>query len=118
MAATDSSAFAAFEAYDFDNDEEFQAGLRTLPSSAAGEPLLRAKVFYYSTAVAPIDLAQYQEWKSAQHSLTFAEVAGMILRGETVPGIRQIPDAVSDQPPSTSTARAPPKPWETRSPGE
>ncbi|KAJ2159238.1 hypothetical protein GGF46_003168 [Coemansia sp. RSA 552] len=128
--ASSADAFRAFDAYDFDGDESFQAGLRTLPESDSPSRLLKAKAFYYSRAVAPVDLEEYQAWKStrstqgeqdaaddmgpagAPYSASFAQVMGKIMRGEEIEGIRDIPDKLNDQPPSTSTAKVPPKPWE------
>ncbi|KAJ1909979.1 hypothetical protein H4219_006309, partial [Mycoemilia scoparia] len=45
--------------------------------------------------------------------LTFAEIAQKIAKGEPIPGIKEIPDKISDIKPSVSTLKAaPPKPWE------
>ncbi|KAJ2820865.1 hypothetical protein IWW50_004888, partial [Coemansia erecta] len=74
-------------------------------------------------------LDAYQRWKSANPdtrpplrgnedskdmlcSPSFAEVVQMIASGKEIPGIRDIPDQLSEEQPSESTLRAPPKPWE------
>ncbi|PIA13673.1 hypothetical protein COEREDRAFT_83364 [Coemansia reversa NRRL 1564] len=136
----DAKTFKAFEAYDFDNDKTFQAGLSNIPNSSDALQLLKAKAFYYSKIVAPIDLSKYEGWKSSQkvdkttgttsiseqtqnnnhcgqlsgapYSASFAEVVGMIMRGEEIPGAREIPDELNTESPSRSAAKAPPKPWE------
>ena len=44
---------------------------------------------------------------------SFDEIVELISTGKPVPGIRQIPDQLSTDPPSTSSCPAPPKkPWE------
>jgi len=44
---------------------------------------------------------------------TFDEIAELISTGKPVPGIQQIPDQLSLEPPSVSSSLAPPKkPWE------
>ncbi|KAJ2654640.1 hypothetical protein IWW48_005981 [Coemansia sp. RSA 1200] len=50
----------------------------------------------------------------APYSASFAEIVDMIVQGKDIPGIRDIPDLINDQTPSASTAKAPPKPWETQ----
>ncbi|KAJ2391576.1 hypothetical protein H4S02_001253 [Coemansia sp. RSA 2611] len=130
MESTPSSVYEKFDRYDFDSDQEFQSGLRALGDVSDPARLLTAKAFYYSRAVAPIDLDGYFQWKTAQPqaqepdgggrgedgdapvSLSFVEVVQKIAAGETIPGIRQIPDVLSEEPASKSTATAPRKPWE------
>ncbi|KAJ1717900.1 hypothetical protein LPJ61_007066, partial [Coemansia biformis] len=46
--AADAEAYEAFEAYNFDSDNVFQAGLQTLSNTVSAGQLLRAKAFYYS----------------------------------------------------------------------
>ncbi|KAJ2608343.1 hypothetical protein H4S08_004488 [Coemansia sp. RSA 1365] len=136
----DAKTFKAFEAYDFDNDKVFQAGLLNIPNSCDTLQLLKAKAFYYSKIAAPIDLTKYESWKSSQtldkttgttgsseqtqnnnhcgqlsgapYSASFAEVVGMIMRGEEIPGVCEIPDELNTESPSRSAVKAPPKPWE------
>ncbi|KAJ2079806.1 hypothetical protein H4R24_003534 [Coemansia sp. RSA 988] len=136
----DVKSYKAFEAYDFDNDETFQAGLLTISNNYDASQLLKAKVFYYSKIATPIDLSKYKIWKSSQtvdistettssseqiqnngrypqlsgapYSASFAEVVGMIMRGEEIPGVCKIPDELNKEPPSRSAAKAPSKPWE------
>jgi len=46
---------------------------------------------------------------------SFDEIVELISSGKPVPGIRQIPDQLSTEPPSISSSPAPPrKPWESR----
>ncbi|KAJ1901900.1 hypothetical protein LPJ66_000409 [Kickxella alabastrina] len=126
------TAFKQFDAYDFNGDSQFQSGLATIPNSSDSLVIEKAKLFYYSRAVSALDHKRYFAWKakstdnaasvndddeansSSKHppSIPFAEVVGMITRGEEVPGIRQIADKLNHQIPSQSTTKAPPKPWE------
>jgi hypothetical protein len=47
---------------------------------------------------------------------SFDEIVELISSGKPVPGIRQIPDQLSTEAPSISSASTPPKkPWETKS---
>jgi hypothetical protein len=41
-----------------------------------------------------------------------AQLAEMIAKGETVPGIREIPNIINDQPPTESKLSPVKKPWE------
>ncbi|KAJ2000118.1 hypothetical protein GGI06_005981 [Coemansia sp. S85] len=126
MASQDEVAvFQAFDAYDFDNDAAFQLGLQSIEFGKEHTKVAEeAKIFYYSRRIAPIDQDKYAAWKLATSSksdkepppsTSFAEIVGMIARGETIPGIRQIPDELSSLAPSTSTSVAPRKPWEEQS---
>ncbi|KAJ2550912.1 hypothetical protein EV175_003888 [Coemansia sp. RSA 1933] len=65
-----SSVFAAFEAYDFENDASFQTGLKSIPNNADPHVLEQAKAFYYSKTVAPLNTADYADWKKATHTDT------------------------------------------------
>lgn len=55
------------------------------------------------------------EYPEAAPSLTVAEVAAMIQRGEPLPGVKQIPSTLSDQPPAPPAMKPRAKPWETNS---
>ncbi|KAJ2490716.1 hypothetical protein IWW37_002918 [Coemansia sp. RSA 2050] len=123
MASQDEIAvYQAFDAYDFESDSAFQLGLQSIEFSREDTKVLEeAKIFYYSRRITPIDQDKYMAWKlatsskndkEAPPSASFAEIVGMIARGETIPGIRQIPDELSQLKPSTSTSVAPRKPWE------
>lgn len=108
----DEAAFQAFEQYNFNNDSTFQKGLKQLPNRDDKQVVEQAKLFYYSKTISPIDSGKYREWKSNK-SLSFAEVVGMLSRGEEIPGIKDVPDKISEEMPSISiTNKAPPKPWE------
>ncbi|KAJ1770292.1 hypothetical protein LPJ54_004849 [Coemansia sp. RSA 1824] len=135
---SDEAEFQAFDAYDFDHDQDFQAGLQKLAGSSDSAQLLQAKIFYYSRSKAPIDLNAYKRWKATHvdtrapldeqlkskdgsptcvaYSPSFAQVVQMIANGEEIPGIRDIPDQLNQEQPSKSTACAPPKPWEQQQP--
>ncbi|KAJ2697507.1 hypothetical protein FB645_005899 [Coemansia sp. IMI 203386] len=113
--------FLSFEAYDFEADDTFQRGLDSIPDKHNPQVMHRAKLFYYSQAISPVDQERYARWKQAEDtqdqvftppSVPFAEVVRMISQGEQVPGIRQIPDKLNEQTPSISTTTLPPKPWE------
>ncbi|KAJ2818424.1 hypothetical protein FBU31_005878 [Coemansia sp. 'formosensis'] len=126
----DIAVFQAFDAYDFEHDSQFQLGLQSIEYNRENTQMEEeAKIFYYSCRIAPINQKRYMAWKLANsgkdaeaqpttslseepHSASFAEIVGMITRGETVPGIRHIPDELSSLPPSISTSVAPRKPWE------
>ncbi|KAI8820460.1 uncharacterized protein EV422DRAFT_71105 [Fimicolochytrium jonesii] len=69
--STSMSDFEAFERYDWDADERFQSGLQSIlakgPSAGNAEAdVQKAKTFYYSKFVKPIDLNAYLAWKSMQ----------------------------------------------------
>ncbi|KAJ2064586.1 hypothetical protein GGI17_000913 [Coemansia sp. S146] len=122
MDSQDIAVFQAFDAYDFEHDPLFQLGLQSIEYNRENTKVEEeVRIFYYSRRIAPIDQEKYMAWKLANkgknvetqpHSASFAEIVGMITRGETVPGIRQIPDELSSLTPSTSTSVAPRKPWE------
>ena len=52
------------------------------------------------------------EYPETAPMLTVAEVAGYIQRGEPLPGVKQIPPTLSDQPPTPSAMQPRRKPWE------
>ncbi|KAJ1965206.1 hypothetical protein GGI12_000940 [Dipsacomyces acuminosporus] len=147
MTSDPAKSFDAFEAYDFDHDEAFQVGLKTIPGSDDKQKLEQIKWFYYTKTIQPLDHEAYLQWRESQrtsstetggkgqaeeaeedsdgatlpgapYSASFAEVVGMIMRGEEIPGIREIPDGLNESAPSASVAKAPPKPWEVQRPNE
>ncbi|KAJ1660632.1 hypothetical protein IWQ61_000459 [Dispira simplex] len=105
--------------------------------------LLKFKWYYFCRRFQPFSLDDYQKWVQRQtlpstvneaiisvkndtptttdekkddtptHPLGFAELCQKILAGEPIPGIRVIPDTVSQQPPSRSQMTPRKKPWET-----
>ncbi|KAJ2574620.1 hypothetical protein GGH95_003878, partial [Coemansia sp. RSA 1836] len=122
-------------------DSAFQTGLQAIELSTDNSKVIEeVKLFYYSRRIAPIDVSKYTAWKLASSgaansgsgssdtatveaeyqqalpppppSVPFAQVVDMIRRGETIPGIREIPDEINRHAPSTSTSVAPRKPWE------
>ncbi|KAJ1969093.1 hypothetical protein H4R35_006236 [Dimargaris xerosporica] len=106
---------------------------------AIPEPdLLKAQWFYYSKAIKPFAWSEYQAWKATESNSEappvpdtaagepdsklaseeapkpqgFADICKMIMTGQPIPGVRDIPDVVSDQPASAATLAPRPKPWE------
>ncbi|KAF9206830.1 hypothetical protein BGZ49_001722 [Haplosporangium sp. Z 27] len=68
--------FEKFEAYDFENDETFQTGLKSIVSKNTSkseqeqqDAIQNAKFFYFSRFVQPFDYSQYRSWRS-QNSVT------------------------------------------------
>ncbi|KAI8577095.1 hypothetical protein K450DRAFT_253619 [Umbelopsis ramanniana AG] len=64
------AAFQAFDHYDFDKDDRFQAGLPSLLKNQEGkteserlELIQRARWFYYTKFVQAFDYTEYQQWK-------------------------------------------------------
>ncbi|RXM94632.1 hypothetical protein EOD39_17779 [Acipenser ruthenus] len=62
------SAYEAFHSYDFEKDENFKKGVRSLSdvTSRQDEQLLRIKMFYYNRFIQPVDLKGYKQWLSSQ----------------------------------------------------
>ncbi|KAJ1958513.1 hypothetical protein IWQ62_004887 [Dispira parvispora] len=132
------TTFHEFQHYDFDHDAEFQSGLTrlvTATNSTASDKLdettlLKFKWYYYCRRFQPFSLEDYLDWVQRQklpstateattsddtpkHPLGFAELCQKILAGEPIPGIREIPEQVSQQPPARSQMTPRKKPWET-----
>lgn len=88
---------AAVDRYPWDDDQEFQAGLRAILGTnstleQAAELTLRARCFYYSRKFnTPIDFDAYKAY-NAQH------------------GLRQPPASTNGIPPSATAASSPPEP--------
>lgn len=62
------SAYEAFHSYDFEKDDNFKKGIRSLSdvTSRQDEQLLRIKMFYYNRFIQPVDLKGYKQWLSSQ----------------------------------------------------
>jgi hypothetical protein len=103
---------------------------------------LETRHFYWSKFFQSFDLNQYKEWISKlskvedveaacnntkansddveaapaeEKSLSFQEIIEMVQKGESVPGIRMIPDVVhSQKEPSKSSLQPIKKPWEKK----
>ncbi|KAK7100997.1 hypothetical protein V1264_023851 [Littorina saxatilis] len=61
--------FLRFEAFNFIEDQQFQAGLSKItvrPDLNTGEDLLKIKAFYYTKNVEPFDLRAYMSWSGKQ----------------------------------------------------
>ncbi|KAH8550395.1 hypothetical protein BGW37DRAFT_428033 [Umbelopsis sp. PMI_123] len=128
------AAFQAFNNYDFDKDDRFQAGLPSLLKNQEGksesersELIQRAKWFYYTKFVTRFDYEEYQQWSKNRNStvnsatdadaprrLTFQEIVDKIEKGEEIPGIKQIPNKLNEAPPSEAKLSVRPKPWEAQ----
>nr|XP_029995868.1 uncharacterized protein C6orf226 homolog [Sphaeramia orbicularis] len=59
--------FSRFESYNFEVDQKFQEGLKTLneTNSTDKSRLLDMKLFFYNRFVEPIDSSAYKQWISA-----------------------------------------------------
>ncbi|KAJ1928451.1 hypothetical protein FBU59_007130 [Linderina macrospora] len=123
--------FEEFDSYDFDSDQAFQQGVKSISNHENAQVLSKAKHFYYSKIKGAFDYNAYLQWKAekpkneqpdevdeasmvpgAPYSAPFAEVVRKILNNEPFDDIRQIPEQLNENPPSVSTAKAPKKPWE------
>ncbi|KAH8918497.1 hypothetical protein BT69DRAFT_1338117 [Atractiella rhizophila] len=110
--------------HNFETDPVFQSGISSiltattsLSPSEKDELIARAKAFY-------LQQLQTQPTESVEGTITdapeteepeklsFARLVQMIERGEPIPGIKEIPDRLSDEKPSKSTAEVRRKPWE------
>ncbi|PWZ03807.1 hypothetical protein BCV70DRAFT_141282, partial [Testicularia cyperi] len=133
--------YTALERFD-ENEPEFQAGLQTIlgpmqqsgvPADKIEETRQRAKVFFWSqSAGVQVDYADYKAWKESQtapdaaagsvaegtakepYPASFDAIAELIATGKTdqIPGIREIPLQINEQPPSQAVLDRPLKPWE------
>ncbi|RIB13212.1 hypothetical protein C2G38_1937123, partial [Gigaspora rosea] len=132
--------FIKFEQYDFDKDQDFQAGLPSILASYQNNSQEeldklqeKAKWFYFSKVVQKFDYNEYLAWKSNKSSAfelsnnqntprqdvktdgkTFQQLAEMIRTNQPIPGIKNIPDEINRGTPSNSTIKPRPKPWEKR----
>ena len=64
----------------------------------------------YSPRNIPVTMPSIESQDSSGPS--FDEIVELIMTGKPVPGIRAIPDKLSDEPPSVSSTIPPRKPWE------
>jgi hypothetical protein len=108
--------FKQFKAYQFDKDEKYLSGLKSLQQPDS----LQTRHFYYCKFIQSFDLNEFlnsQESKGKEpisEKLSFEQIMEMIKRGEDIPGIRQIPDTVYDSTKaSTSSLKSIKKPWES-----
>ena len=126
-----SRSFESFDKYLFEQDERFQQGIKQLDT----ERIQQAKYFYYRKFIdEQFEATEYEAWvntgnKDVQsnacepdgcvsiqdppvHPLSFQEVMEKVARGETIPGVRQIPAIIRDVPLSKSAMEPRKKPWE------
>ena len=96
--------------YDFDNDEEFQSGLKLILLKSENDQhssqlIQSAKKFYYENKV-----------NNDQQFLSFDQVTKLILENKThlIPNIKSIPNVILEhlQPHTQSSSSQPLKPWE------
>ncbi|KXT04472.1 hypothetical protein AC578_8714 [Pseudocercospora eumusae] len=133
--------FRQLDEYKWDEDAEFQGGLRAILGSAENEQqvehlTLRAKCYYYARkAGTPVDFDGYKMWvesartngsaavmpapadtsggmADAPKPASFAEICDMIAEGKPIPGIKDIPDTILEGQASESNAATRKKPWE------
>ncbi|KAI8359039.1 hypothetical protein B0O80DRAFT_495671 [Mortierella sp. GBAus27b] len=69
--------FEKFEAYDFENDVTFQAGLKSIVSNNQNrsekeqqEAIQNARYFYFARFIQNFDHSQYKEWRAQRSSST------------------------------------------------
>ncbi|XP_046366853.2 uncharacterized protein LOC124142424 isoform X2 [Haliotis rufescens] len=81
--------YLKFQDYEFDNDDQFQSGWKTLssvvPSVERDKHYLRAKLFYYSKHIEAVDIEEYMKWK--ENPLNQTEVKGV-----ATPQVQQLED--------------------------
>ena len=84
--------------YNFDDDQDFLDGLKSISDNPSPELLQSAKEFYFNK----------------KHSLSFKDVVTAIKQGkaDSLPFTDKIPDTVIDNQPSISHSEQPKKPWE------
>ncbi|KAF7190195.1 hypothetical protein HII31_08526 [Pseudocercospora fuligena] len=133
--------FRQLHDYKWDEDAEFQGGLRAILGSAENEQqvehlTLRAKCYYYARkAGTPVDFDGYKAWvesgrtngnaavmhapadssggmADAPKPASFAEICDMIAEGKPIPGIKDIPDTILEGQASESNTARRKKPWE------
>ncbi|KAI5800223.1 hypothetical protein DFH27DRAFT_73355 [Peziza echinospora] len=181
-APASAAAFEAVLSYNWDADEEFQAGIQPILASLespdrAAELTLQAKCYFYSRKTdIPIPFEQFKQYASARglaeaeahdapttpasvntnntlqisnldpsltpsnaipppppptpmtpsppeasasspvdktpYPTSFAHIVELIMTGQPIPGIREIPNKISEQKPSESVKSQRKKPWE------
>ncbi|KAF2857953.1 hypothetical protein K470DRAFT_283548 [Piedraia hortae CBS 480.64] len=136
MAATEphdqTTVFVQLDEYPWQDDAEFQSGLRSILGSANNHDAaqiekltLRAKCFYHARKNGvPVDHEAYKQWVEDGRPNTtekddrrsFAEICDMVVCGRPVPGIKEIPDTVLVGKASESRAEKRRKPWEKTQP--
>ncbi|CAG6021797.1 unnamed protein product [Menidia menidia] len=69
--------FLRFDSYNFEGDQRFVDGLKTLQSEGNRDAteLLNLKLFFYNRFVEPIDRSCYHKWSSSSSHATPASVA-------------------------------------------
>jgi len=110
----DTSAFVSFDCYNFDSDENYQEGIKSL-----GKDTLETKYFYFSKCIQNFNFDDYKNWKEAQiihlgnsneKSLSFQEIMSKVQQNQ-LPPVKFIPDTLHSQY-SSSLQKPIKKPWE------
>lgn len=118
--------YQEFEQFDFEGDEAFQQGLRTiLQNDGIHEHdvetvKLNAQIFYYNKQRGTdLTVDGYREWKDepevaeSKKPKSYNEIVELILSGKPIPGIKDIPDTtLGEEASSESRASERKKPWE------
>ncbi|KAB8342901.1 hypothetical protein FH972_022498 [Carpinus fangiana] len=123
------AVFQKLESYSWDTDAEFQSGLTailgpepaTLSESRLHDLTLHARCFYFSrTAPQPVPSGPaggvpseppHSDEPEAK-SLSFAEVMELVQSGQSIPGVKDIPDTVLEGAGTESSNPGRQKPWE------
>lgn len=136
------SVFSRFDSYNFEADERFVDGLKTVSCRDLTE-LLNLKLFFYNRFVEPIEQQSYKRWISSScnqqqdltlqsqpvfkdqttettgdtetKQLSFAEVMQLVQEGKEVPGVVKPDIQPSNRSPTPSRMQRVQKPWETTS---
>ncbi|CAD6884652.1 unnamed protein product [Tilletia caries] len=135
------AAYERLHSWDWSSDPEFQAGIDSITTPLRnagrsevqiGEVVKRAQVFYFSQhttattpapasasapAPAPAPAPAYapaEDDEREPYPASFDAIAELIATGrvDQIPGIRDIPLEISDEPPSEAKLAPRPKPWE------
>ncbi|KAG0225326.1 hypothetical protein BGX31_007684 [Mortierella sp. GBA43] len=135
--------FEKFEAYDFENDVTFQAGLKSIVSNNQNrsekeqqEAIQNARYFYFARFIQNFDHSQYKEWRAQRSSSTGVsseerrenkeQEQGSSMQVESqsssaevasntaASGIRQIPNNLAEGTPSEPAMAPRLKPWEQK----
>ncbi|WFD24257.1 hypothetical protein MEQU1_002954 [Malassezia equina] len=113
-----------------ENDPEFQAGIHAIVTQLQAQgaskehisQTVQKAIEYYKQRNADVpeeaNAATAEEPEPARkepYPASFAAIVELLATGreDQIPGIREIPLKIHDQPPSESTMTRPPKPWES-----
>jgi hypothetical protein len=125
--------FEKFDKYDWDQDAVFQQGIASIVSKYGtdSDAAQKARFWYFAKYVEPIDIVEYQNWKTGaltthnhpqeeqqedgpRYPKSFFELCDMLAKGIPVPGIKQIPDQLAQGEQSQPELQPRPKPWQVK----